>query len=222
MREEIDHQLPLIKIENLTKRYQDTTILSALSFYLAPEEVLVIMGPSGIGKSTLLSILANLESYDGGHIQYDSRLFDRIAVPLPVVFQGTETLMPWMTVMQHLLLVAPNLEEAETRQILERVALWEHRLKKPSELSGGMKQRLAFARALACQSKVILMDEPFTGLDEALKESLYQLLKEVQRERGLSIILVTHDTREAEKLGNRILELKSAEMLIEKIPGSSD
>ncbi|MDK2867214.1 MAG: sulfonate transport system ATP-binding protein [Clostridiales bacterium] len=220
MREEIEVRQPLIKIENLTKRYQGTTILSGLSFHLAPEEVLVIMGPSGIGKSTLLNILAKLMPYDEGHIEYAPHLFHGIAVPLPVIFQGTETLMPWMTVMQHLSLVAPNIEEAQARMILERVALWEHRFKKPSELSGGMKQRLAFARALACQSKVILMDEPFTGLDEALKESLYMLLKSVQRERGLSIILVTHDTREAEILGTRVLELKAAETLIEKMPAA--
>jgi ABC-type nitrate/sulfonate/bicarbonate transport system ATPase subunit len=220
MREEIAVRQPLIKIENLTKRYQGTTILSGLSFHLAPEEVLVIMGPSGIGKSTLLNILAKLMPYDEGHIEYAPHLFHGIAVPLPVIFQGTETLMPWMNVMQHLSLVAPNIEEAQARMILERVALWEHRFKKPSELSGGMKQRLAFARALACQSKVILMDEPFTGLDEALKESLYMLLKSVQRERGLSIILVTHDTREAEILGTRVLELKAAETLIEKMPAA--
>jgi ABC-type nitrate/sulfonate/bicarbonate transport system ATPase subunit len=201
---------PLIKVENLTKRYGSTVILEGISFQLMPEEALVIMGPSGVGKSTLLSILAGIEPCDSGEIYYDDAVYENAAVPLPVIFQGTETLLPWKTVREHLLLVAPHMAAAEVTAILERVELGAHGNKKPPELSGGMKQRLAFARALACRSKVILMDEPFTGLDETLKASLYDLLKAVQKERQLSIVLVTHDTREAQELGTRVLELKSS------------
>jgi len=197
----------IIKVISLGKCYGEEFIFKDVSFELFENEILVIMGPSGIGKSTLLNLIANLDTDYQGEIYYNPRIFESVVAPLPLVFQDFETLVPWLNVAEQLSLVNPGLTKTEIESYLNLVELYQHKDKMPSELSGGMKQRLALVRALVCRSKIILMDEPFSSLDQQIKSSLYTLLLKIKQERNISIILVTHDPNEARILGDRTLNL---------------
>jgi len=197
----------LIKLERLKKSFGHEVIFEDFSLEVYENEILVIMGPSGAGKSTLLNVIGQLEPYDSGEIHYHPELFEGIKVPLPFVFQEFDTLLPWKTVEGNIRLVAKDLPEGELQTVLDTVALIEHRHKKPGALSGGMKQRVSIARALVCHSKILLMDEPFGSLDRDMRLKMQDFLLDLQGRTGLTIVLVTHDLEEAEKLGTRIVRL---------------
>lgn len=197
----------LIKLERLKKSFGRELIFEDFSLEVYDNEILVIMGPSGAGKSTLLNVIGQLEPYDSGEIHYHPELFEGTKVPLPFVFQEFDTLLPWKTVEGNIRLVAKDLSETELQAVLDTVALSEHRHKKPSALSGGMKQRVGIARALVCHSKILLMDEPFGSLDRDMRLKMQDFLLDLQARTGLTIVLVTHDLEEAEKLGTRIVRL---------------
>lgn len=197
----------LIKLEHLKKSFGREVIFEDFSLEVYENEILVIMGPSGAGKSTLLNVIGQLEPYDSGEIHYHPELFEGTKVPLPFVFQEFDTLLPWKTVEGNIRLVAKDLPEGELQTVLDTVALSEHRHKKPGALSGGMKQRVGIARALVCHSKILLMDEPFGSLDRDMRLKMQDFLLDLQHRTGLTIVLVTHDLEEAEKLGTRIIRL---------------
>lgn len=197
----------LIKLERLKKSFGREVIFEDFNLDVYDNEILVIMGPSGAGKSTLLNVIGQLEPYDSGEVHYHPELFEDTAVPLPFVFQEFDTLLPWKTVEGNIRLVAKDLSETELQAVLDTVALSEHRHKKPSALSGGMKQRVGIARALVCHSKILLMDEPFGSLDRDMRLKMQDFLLDLQGRTGLTIVLVTHDLEEAEKLGTRIVKL---------------
>lgn len=196
-----------IEIKHMKKAFGTEVLFEDFNLEVYENEILVLMGPSGAGKSTLLNVIGQLEPYDGGEIRYHPALFDGISVPFPFVFQEFDTLLPWKTVEGNIRLVAKGLTEAALNEVLETVALSEHRHKKPSALSGGMKQRVGIARALVCHSKVLLMDEPFGSLDREMRLKMQDFLLELQLRTGLTIVLVTHDPEEAEKLATRIVRL---------------
>jgi len=197
----------LIKLERLKKSFGREVIFEDFNLDVFDNEILVIMGPSGAGKSTLLNVIGQLEPYDSGEIFYHPELFVDTEVPLPFVFQEFDTLLPWKTVEGNIRLAAKDLSETELQAVLDTVALSEHRHKKPSALSGGMKQRVGIARALVCHSKILLMDEPFGSLDRDMRLKMQDFLLDLQGRTGLTIVLVTHDLEEAEKLGTRIVRL---------------
>lgn len=197
----------LIEINNLSKYFGSEKVLEHLSLDIVENEILVIMGPSGVGKSTLLNIIGQLEPYDQGTIVYHPELTDHIDIPFPFVFQSSEGLLPWKTVSENIRLVNQRLTETELRNVLQKVSLENHRHKYPHELSGGMKQRVSIARALVCHSKILFMDEPFGSLDPAMREKLQDLILELQKNTGLTIVFVTHDSKEAQKLATRLLTL---------------
>ena len=197
----------MIDIKHLKKSFGLELIFEDFNLEVYENEILVIMGTSGAGKSTLLNVIGQLESYDSGEIHYHHELFEGTKVPLPFVFQEFETLLPWKTVEDNIRLVAENLSESALQEVLDTVALSEHRRKKPGALSGGMKQRVGIARALVCHSKILLMDEPFGSLDREMRLKMQDFLLALQRKTGLTIVLVTHDPEEAEKLATRIVRL---------------
>lgn len=197
----------MIEIKHLKKSFGKEVIFEDFNLEVYENEILVIMGSSGAGKSTLLNVIGQLESYDGGEIHYHPELFEDTKVPLPFVFQEFDTLLPWKTVEDNIRLVADNLTDHALQEVLDTVALSEHRRKRPDVLSGGMKQRVGIARALVCHSKILLMDEPFGSLDRDMRLKMQDFLLTLQRKTGLTILLVTHDLEEAEKLGTRIVRL---------------
>jgi NitT/TauT family transport system ATP-binding protein len=180
--------------------------LDQVSLAAAPGEFTCIIGASGCGKSTLLSLVAGLDDPTGGDISVNGR----------VAFMFQEPgLFPWLTAAGNVELAlrarkVPRTErKARTRELLESVQLGGLGGKRVHELSGGMRQRVALARALAQDSPVLLMDEPFAALDAITRDVLHQELARVWAEQELSVLFVTHNVREAVRLGDRVVLLSS-------------
>jgi NitT/TauT family transport system ATP-binding protein len=180
--------------------------LDRVSLDVSPGEFVCIVGASGCGKSTLLNLVAGLDQPTSGSI-------DRIGKPA-LMFQEA-ALFPWLTVERNveLALKFRKVGKAERRrrtaELLDLVRLGGFADKRPHELSGGMRQRVALARALAQEAPVLLMDEPFGALDAITRDLLHDELERVWTETGLSILFVTHNVREAVRLGDRVVMLSS-------------
>lgn len=183
----------MIRLENITFSHPDgTMVFENLSLTLEDGSRTALMGRSGIGKTTLLEVLAGLKKPLTGQIS---------GVPargISMVFQENR-LLPHLTVAQNILLMSPKLSPAAVRQLLEELALPDAAGLLPAQLSGGMARRAAIARALAFDSPLVVMDEPFKGLDS---DTLEQVLHTVDaRLAGRTFVLVTHSPAEAEVLG---------------------
>lgn len=181
---------------------------------VAPGEFVVLLGPSGCGKSTLLYLIAGLEPASTGEI-WSFR--DPATSPSPdrsLIFQET-SLFPWLSVWQNvsfgLSIRGDNVEErrAVAKEALARVGLSEAFDKRPDELSGGMRQRVAVARALAMRPKVLLMDEPFAALDVQTRAKMQDFLLDVSKASGASVLFVTHSIDEAIALADRVVVFTS-------------
>jgi len=200
---------PIIRVEKVSKKFAGKTIFHEVSFDVYAGEILVLMGASGVGKSTLLNLIGQLDSDFEGSIKYDESVFEGNQIPFPFVFQESESLLPWKTVEDNIRLVKGDFQKDSLDEILHLVSLESHRYKMPHELSGGMKQRVGIARALVCHSKVLLMDEPFSSLDLGLRTKLQDLIIDIKKQRGLTVIFVTHDLEEAKRIGDRVISLCS-------------
>ena len=190
--------MSLLEIKNLTKSFDEKIVIDSLSLSLPERGIVAVMGPSGCGKTTLLRMIAGLEKADGGEI---------IGLPksCSYVFQEPR-LFPWLSAKDNIALVCDN--EKAALDWLARVELSDAADKLPSELSGGMEQRVSFARALSYNAELYILDEPFTGLDEALKTRLFSLVKE-KAESSL-VLIVTHDKSEADSLADEIIIFEGA------------
>ncbi|HEY4850408.1 MAG TPA: ABC transporter ATP-binding protein, partial [Streptosporangiaceae bacterium] len=173
--------------------------LDRISLSAAPGEFVCLIGASGCGKSTLLSLAAGLDQPTSGEISTNG---NRVAL----MFQEP-ALFPWLTAARNveLALRATGVSRAERREraaeLLELVHLGGFGGKRPHELSGGMRQRVALARALGQEADVLLMDEPFGALDAMTRDLLHEVLEGIWRRRGLTVLFVTHEVREAVRLG---------------------
>ena len=197
--------------------------LRDISFAAEPGEVLCLLGPSGSGKTTLLRIAAGIEPQTSGRVLLNDREIAGPSVFLPperrsigLVFQDF-ALFPHLTILDNVRfgLTALSREEArrEARIALSRVGLEHHANSFPHVLSGGEQQRVALARALAPRPAVLLMDEPFSGLDSRLKDTVRAETLAILRESRATAIVVTHDAEEAMRLGDRIALLKSGKLV---------
>jgi len=198
---------PLISINNLTKRFGSEKVFEGFKLEIFRDEILVIMGASGSGKSTLLNLIAELDHDYEGEIWRSTDISEGVSIPYPMVFQETESLLPWLNVIENIRLVAPGLTGDQIISLLKEVEMADDSHKYPRELSGGMKQRVGIARALACRSRMLLMDEPFASLDEELRLKLQDLIRAIKVRDELTVVFVTHDQTEAERLGDRIIKL---------------
>jgi NitT/TauT family transport system ATP-binding protein len=202
---------PAIRIAGLAKRYADDgpVVLEGIDLDVAPGEFTCLLGASGCGKSTLLSIVAGLEKPTTGTV-------DVADGGTAVMFQDA-SLLPWLTARRNVELalrlggsgLSATARRARALELLEVVNLADAAEKRPHELSGGMRQRVALARALAQDRPVLLMDEPFAALDAITRDLLHEELQRVWRETGRTIVFVTHNVREAVRLGQRVLLMSS-------------
>ncbi|HEX9064513.1 MAG TPA: ABC transporter ATP-binding protein [Streptosporangiaceae bacterium] len=181
--------------------------IDRLSLSVGTGEFVCLVGASGCGKSTLLSIVAGLDSPSGGQVDTSGR---RVAM----MFQEP-ALFPWMTARKNVELamrarrVPRDERQRRAAELLDTVHLGEFADKRPHELSGGMRQRVALARSLAQDADVLLMDEPFGALDAMTRDLLHDELERICAERKLSVLFVTHNVREAVRLGDRVVLLSS-------------
>ena len=181
---------------NVTKRFEDRTVLEEFSLAVAPGETVVLMGPSGCGKSTAGKILLGLQKADAGTVNRPKRM--------GAVFQEDRLCKEFDTV-TNIVMVTGNRKEAE--EALAKVGLSNLGKKPVAALSGGMKRRVAIVRALLSEGEVLVLDEPFTGLDAANKKQVMAYVKEMLR--GRSVLLITHNEGEATELGDRVIRLMS-------------
>ena len=181
--------------------------LDKVSLTVADGEFVCLIGASGCGKSTLLNLVAGLDSATSGQVSTAGR---RVSL----MFQEP-ALFPWLTAARNVELalqakgVPRASRQARTAELLETVRLTGFGDKRPHELSGGMRQRVALARALAQDADVLLMDEPFGALDAMTRDLLHELLEGIWRRQGFSVLFVTHEVREAVRLGDRVVLLSS-------------
>jgi NitT/TauT family transport system ATP-binding protein len=204
-----------LTLRNVTKRFEgasgQVTALEDITLDVREGEFLAVVGPSGCGKSTLLSLLAGLEQTNEGQIRIGDAPVVAPGRDRLVMFQQ-DALFPWLNVLENVMFglrLKPALTESErlesARYHLHLVGLSNKEKARPHELSGGMRQRVALARSLAPNPRVLLMDEPFSALDALTREQLYGDIQEIFTKRKKTIVLVTHNIREAVCLGDRVV-----------------
>ena len=189
-----------IKIKHIWKSYGEQRVLADFSLTVEDGEKICLMGASGIGKTTILSILAGLVKPDFGEIEgMDGK-------KLSMVFQE-DRLLEWADAFENVALILERKKSGMLREVLrgefEAVGLHDYEEKPVSQLSGGMKRRVAIVRAVCAEGDLLLLDEPFKGLDDGTKEQVAAYLK--GRFAGRTMVMVTHDARDAKLLGARIV-----------------
>jgi polar amino acid transport system ATP-binding protein len=219
---------PIIRIDNIVKRYGPLTVLDGLSMDVMPGEKLALIGPSGSGKTTILRILMTLESISAGHIQVDGeqlyhmpvngslvdadeRHLRKMRAKIGMVFQHFN-LFPHKTVLDNVTLapiltkgVARPAAEKRAMELLDMVGMADKAKHVPAQLSGGQKQRAAIARALALSPRIMLFDEVTSALDPELVEEVLNVMKKLAAETDMTMLLVTHEMGFAHDFADRIL-----------------
>ena len=192
----------------MDKYYDGRAVLSDISLKLMPGTVTILSGPSGIGKTTLLRILLGLTEPDRGSVMKAD------GTVIAAVFQENR-LFEQLSASKNVRIVPNAPDRAEAEELLRRAGITEAEGKPVSAFSGGMKRRVAWCRALAVPSRMLLLDEPFTGLDEAKKDAMIRLLKE--RKSDNAIVIVTHNPSEIEKISESFASVEIVRL--DKYPG---
>lgn len=188
----------MIRIDIKAKLFADTPVLGRISFDIAAGETVALVGPSGIGKSTLLRIVAGIDSAFEGHVTRPDAL--------AIVFQEP-TLLPWRSALDNILLIHADQSAAEAEAALARVGLAGKGGLFPGQLSLGQQRRLALARAFAGSPALLIMDEPFVSLDAKTADAMLALSEKLIAEERPATLFVTHAPAEAERLADRVLTL---------------
>ncbi|MFJ5488390.1 ABC transporter ATP-binding protein [Hansschlegelia beijingensis] len=219
--------VPLIRFENVVKRFGDFTAVDDVSLDIHEREFFALLGPSGCGKTTLMRMLAGFEAPSSGRITLAGR--DLAGVPpyrrpVNMMFQSY-ALFPHMTVAQNIAfglkqdgMPKPEME-ARVTEMLRLVKLEPFASRKPHQLSGGQRQRVALARSLAKKPKVLLLDEPLGALDKKLREETQFELMDLQQDLGLTFLIVTHDQEEAMTVADRIAVMNHGKLVQVATPG---
>lgn len=202
-----------LEVKKLTKKYQNKTVLHSLSFGIDQNKILVVLGPSGCGKSTLLSCLNGFTNINSGELLLDGENITHLTPEkrdITTVFQSY-SLFPHMNVIQNLMygLKFKKISRKEAKEkalkMLHLLQMDEFVYSKIQDLSGGQQQRIALGRSLIVEPKLLLLDEPFSNLDEKLRLTMRQELRRIQQELNITMIFVTHDQQEAFSIGDQIL-----------------
>jgi NitT/TauT family transport system ATP-binding protein len=205
----------VLQIDHLGKEYQGSPALADVNFAVGDHEFVSIVGPSGCGKTTLMKCVAGLVSPSAGTVRVMDKVVHGVPDGLAVVFQDySRSLYPWMRVATNIdfplraLGLSASQRHARVREALDAVRLGDKAKKYPWELSGGMQQRIAIARALAYRPKVLLMDEPFASVDAQTRADLEDLARAVHRDFRMTTLFVTHDIDESVYVADRVVVLR--------------
>ncbi|MEV8505876.1 ABC transporter ATP-binding protein [Actinoplanes sp. NPDC051475] len=209
--EATDLRTEVVRLDNVSKQYGSggnaLLALDRVSLTVRKGEFVCLLGASGCGKSTLLSLVAGLDRINGGALDIGGR-------HVSLMFQEA-ALFPWLSVSGNVELpmrlrgIGKSERRQRAEELLEVVRLKGFGHKRPHELSGGMRQRVALARSLAQDADILLMDEPFGALDAMTRDILHDELERIWREQELTVLFVTHNVREAVRLGDRVILLSS-------------
>jgi NitT/TauT family transport system ATP-binding protein len=206
--------VPAIQVTDVRKIYQTgrdaVEAVSGVSFTVEPGEFVAILGPSGCGKSTLLMMVGGLETITTGNIEVEGTRLDKPRDTIGVMFQDS-TLLPWKSVLENVLFPVRiqhrkmNEYYDRARQLIRLVGLHGFEDKRPHQLSGGMRQRVAICRALVTDPDILLMDEPFSALDAMTRDEMNEALLDIWERYKKTGLFVTHSIREAVYLADRVL-----------------
>lgn len=199
-----------IEVKNISKKY-NTPVLENFSFTFPEKGVVCLLGKSGCGKTTLINCIAGLEKTDEGIIEGKNNM------KISFVFQE-DRLIPWISARRNLLAV--NEDEKTCDKILSEMELSEHSLKLPGELSGGMRQRVAIARAITYGGDIIILDEPFKGIDVKTKITVIDSVKKLIEDK--LCIFITHDLEEAVMLSDKVVILDGPPLNIKGVVDKED
>ena len=212
----------ILEIENLSHSYDETNqIIQNINLEIQKSDRVAILGPSGCGKSTLLRLIAGLEKPNMGQITIDGTVVstEKLIVPpekrkIGLVVQE-KALFPHLSVYDNIGFgIKKNIDKKTiTNDLLELLKIESLKNKYPHEISGGEQQRVALARSLAPNPKLLMLDEPFSALDKDLKGVLYEEISQVFSERGSTILLVTHDSQEAEIMTKKQMKMEKGQFL---------
>lgn len=209
-----------IRIVNAVKKYGNNTVISGLNLNIKEGELFTLLGPSGCGKTTLLRMIAGFNTIEGGDFYFDDvRIndMDPSKRNIGMVFQNY-AIFPHMTVEENVKFGLKNRTKdkdyinRETEKFLKAVQIYEYKDRMPERLSGGQQQRVSLARALAIKPDVLLMDEPLSNLDAKLRVELRQVIRNIQKEVGITTVYVTHDQEEAMAISDRIAIMKEGKI----------
>ena len=201
-----------IRIKNATKKFGENTVISGISLDIHDKELFTLLGPSGCGKTTLLRMIAGFNTIEGGEFYFNDKMINNMEVStrnIGMVFQNY-AIFPHYTVRQNVEFGLRNRKyskdemKKEADKFLKLMQIYELRNRKPEQLSGGQQQRVALARALVIKPDVLLMDEPLSNLDAKLRVEMRQVIRDVQKEVGITTVYVTHDQEEAMAISDRI------------------
>ncbi|WP_194097275.1 ABC transporter ATP-binding protein [Marivivens aquimaris] len=208
----------LIEIKDVRHAYQTANgplpVLDGLDLSVPEGEFCAVVGPSGCGKSTLTRLVTGLMKPDSGEVWLHGELVKSPRKTVGMAFQNP-VMLEWRTIMQNVMLpleiVAPSMSKADREkramELLELVGLAGFEHKRPSELSGGMRQRASLCRAIVHKPEVLIMDEPFGALDNFTREDLWQTMRDLRAKEPFTCVLITHDLRESVFLGDQVVVL---------------
>lgn len=211
--------VPELHLDGVSKRYGDNLAVRSISAQIPAHKVSVIVGPSGCGKSTLLRIISGLDDPTDGSVSFEGERVDGVPDGLAMVFQDySRSLYPWMRVDKNVAFPLSKVPKAErarrVAEALDAVGLGERSHLYPWQMSGGMQQRVAIARALASQPKLLVMDEPYASVDAQTRADLEDLLLRIQRQLGITVLVVTHDIDESVYLADHIIVLSTPPSIV--------
>lgn len=207
----------ILQLEQIYKEYtvddEKHEVIRNLNLRIDNNSFVCILGYTGCGKSTLLRMICGYEHQNSGTIKFMGRIHNKPSKDVVMVFQETEQLYPWKTAVENISFVIRNTNKRirrkeareQAKQLLKEVDLMDYANYYPNQLSSGMRQRVAVARALAAQPKLLLMDEPFSALDELTRRKLQDLCRKIFDEHNISVLFVTHSIEESLTLADQIV-----------------
>lgn len=208
--------MAILSLKGVSKAYGSTQVLDQVSLEVEPGEFVAVVGFSGAGKSTLMSLLSGLSAPDRGEISFKGQPLTGPGPERGVVFQNY-SLLPWLSAFGNVRLAVEQAfpkwnaqkQDEHTERYLNLVGLGHARDRKPAELSGGMRQRVSLARALAAEPEVLLMDEPLSALDALTRATLQDEIERISRTGSRTIVMITNDVDEAILLADRVVPLSA-------------